>query len=172
MMDDPLKRRMFAQPVRANQPMGILASSPQLMNTVQGYANGGAVQGYNLGGYEVGQSIPLNQIYGSNIESLNFDSPLYKGIGGQKRKQQAIENRRLSELEKLKKSGFDDTQPTISIDQAKKSSRFFDIPEPNVNSKATKNNEQKVMVDDYPAKKKFPDEMEGGTAAVKINETE
>ena len=43
MMDDPLKKRMFAQPVRANQPMGILASSPQLMNTVQGYANGGAV---------------------------------------------------------------------------------------------------------------------------------
>jgi len=50
MMDDPLKRRMFAQPVRANQPMGILASSPQLMNTVQGYANGGAVKGYENGG--------------------------------------------------------------------------------------------------------------------------
>lgn len=50
MMDDPLKRRMFAQPMRANQPMGILASSPQLMNTVQGYANGGAVKGYKEGG--------------------------------------------------------------------------------------------------------------------------
>jgi len=50
MMDDPLKRRMFAQPVRANQPMGILASSPQLMGTVQGYANGGAVKGYENGG--------------------------------------------------------------------------------------------------------------------------
>ena len=49
-MDDPLKRRMFAQPVRANQPMGILASSPQLMNTVQGYANGGEVKGYENGG--------------------------------------------------------------------------------------------------------------------------
>ena len=49
-MDDPLKRRMFAQPVRANQPMGILASSPQLMGTVQGYANGGAVKGYENGG--------------------------------------------------------------------------------------------------------------------------
>jgi len=50
MMDDPLKRRMFAQPVRANQPMGILASSPQLMGAVQGYANGGAVKGYANGG--------------------------------------------------------------------------------------------------------------------------
>jgi len=171
MMDDPLKRRMFAQPVRANQPMGILASSPQLMNTVQGYANGGAVKGYNLGGYEVGQNIPLNQIYGSNIPAPDFSGPLYKGIGGQRRKEQEIARIKQTELEKLIQSGFGDVGPTISIEDAKKSSRFFDIPEPNVNSKATKNNEQKVMVDDYPAKKKFPDEMEGGAAAVKINET-
>ena len=50
MMDNPLSRRMFRQPVRANQPMGILASSPQLMGAVQGYANGGAVKGYANGG--------------------------------------------------------------------------------------------------------------------------
>lgn len=49
-MDNPLSRRMFRQPVRANQPMGILASSPQLMGAVQGYANGGAVKGYENGG--------------------------------------------------------------------------------------------------------------------------
>lgn len=144
-MDDPLKRKMFAQQItnqynQARQPMGILASSPQLMNAVQGYANGGAVKGYKVGGYEVGQSMPLNQIYGSNIQPLNFDSPLYKGIGGQKRKQQDIEKRRLSELEKLKKSGFDDTQPTISIDEVKKSPNFFQTPEPaveNVEKKKT-----------------------------------
>jgi hypothetical protein len=147
MMDDPLKRRMFAQPVRANQPMGILASSPQLMNAVQGYANGGAVKGYQAGGYEVGQSIPLNQIYGSNIQPLSFDSPLYKGIGGPKRKQQAIENRRLSELEKLKKSGFDDTQPTISINEAQKSPSFFQTPEPAV-EKIQKKKSSVVEVDD------------------------
>lgn len=40
-MDNPLKRKMFAQSVKANQPMGILASSPQLMNAVKGYSNGG-----------------------------------------------------------------------------------------------------------------------------------
>ena len=56
-MDNPLKRRMFAQPVRANQPMGILASSPQLMNAVQGYANGGAVKGYQAGGLEASRSL-------------------------------------------------------------------------------------------------------------------
>ena len=143
---------MFAQQItnqysQARQPMGILASSPQLMNAVQGYANGGAVKGYNLGGYEVGQSIPLNQIYGSNIQPLNFDSPLYKGIGGQKRKQQAIENRRLSELEKLKKSGFDDTQPTIGINEAQKSPSFFQTPEPAV-EKVQKKKPSVVEVDD------------------------
>ena len=47
-MNDPLQRRMFAQQVmaqhaRANQPMGILASSPQLMNAVQGFKDGGQV---------------------------------------------------------------------------------------------------------------------------------
>jgi hypothetical protein len=55
MNNDPLQRRMFAQQIlaqhaRANQPMGILASSPQLMGAVQGYANGGAVKGYQAGG--------------------------------------------------------------------------------------------------------------------------
>lgn len=50
-MNDPLKRRMFAQQVmNSRQPMGILASSPQLMGVVQGYANGGAVKGYEKGG--------------------------------------------------------------------------------------------------------------------------
>lgn len=57
MNNDPLQRRMFAQQIlaqhaRANQPMGILASSPQLMGAVQGYANGGAVKGYEAGGFE------------------------------------------------------------------------------------------------------------------------
>ncbi len=40
-MNDPLRRKMFRQAGMSKQPMGILASSPQLMN---------AVKGYNLGG--------------------------------------------------------------------------------------------------------------------------
>ena len=55
-MDDPLKRRMFAQQVmnmyNSRQPMGILASSPELMDAVQNYAGGGAVKGYQVGGVE------------------------------------------------------------------------------------------------------------------------
>jgi hypothetical protein len=53
-MNDPLKRRMFAQQVmnmyNNRQPMGILASSPELMGAVQNYAMGGEVKGYQLGG--------------------------------------------------------------------------------------------------------------------------
>ena len=54
MNSDPLQRRMFAQQIlaqhaRANQPMGILASSPQLMGAVQGFKDGGAVKGYQAG---------------------------------------------------------------------------------------------------------------------------
>lgn len=45
---------MFAQQVmnmyNSRQPMGILASSPELMGAVQNFAGGGAVKGYNLGG--------------------------------------------------------------------------------------------------------------------------
>jgi len=60
MNNDPLKRRMFAQQMmnqhnRANEPMGILASSPQLMNAAQGLANGGMVKGYKLGGGETAE---------------------------------------------------------------------------------------------------------------------
>ena len=40
-MNDPLQRKMFRQAGMSKQPMGILASSPELM---------GAVKGYNLGG--------------------------------------------------------------------------------------------------------------------------
>jgi len=55
-MNDPLKRRMFAQQVmnmyNSRQPMGILASSPELMSAVQNYAGGGAVKGYQDGGVQ------------------------------------------------------------------------------------------------------------------------
>ena len=43
-MNDPLRRKMFRQAGMSKQPMGILASSPQLMNAVKGYNLGGAIQ--------------------------------------------------------------------------------------------------------------------------------
>ena len=62
MNNDPLQRRMFAQQImaqhaRANQPMGILASSPQLMGAVQGFKDGGEVKGYQAGGLEAARSL-------------------------------------------------------------------------------------------------------------------
>ena len=43
-------QQLINQHARANQPMGILASSPQLMGAVQGFKDGGAVKGYENGG--------------------------------------------------------------------------------------------------------------------------
>ena len=81
MNSDPLQRRMFAQQIinqhtRANQPMGILASSPQLMGAVQRFKDGGAVKGYNLGGVEGRrqQRINNNPVGSSfNISDLFFN---------------------------------------------------------------------------------------------------
>ena len=40
-MNDPLKRKMFREAGMSKQPMGILASSPELMNAAKGYELGG-----------------------------------------------------------------------------------------------------------------------------------
>ena len=70
-MNDPLKRRMFAQQVmNSRQPMGILASSPELMGAVQQkFANGGEVKGYQDGGVNL-----------SNFFKNFADSPLGKAV--------------------------------------------------------------------------------------------
>ena len=69
-------QQIMAQHARANQPMGILASSPQLMSAVQGFKDGGAVKGYQAGGVNL-----------SNFGKDFADSPLAKAMelaGGQK----------------------------------------------------------------------------------------
>ena len=70
-MNDPLKRRMFAQQVmnmyNRRQPMGILASSPELMGAVQNYAGGGAVKGYQFGGLKVADQAELDRLNRSAI---------------------------------------------------------------------------------------------------------
>ena len=70
-MNDPLQRKMFRQVGMSKQPMGILASSPELMGAVKGYKFGGVPQipmyntpklkifntpGENLGLEEIGTS--------------------------------------------------------------------------------------------------------------------
>ena len=131
-MNNPLDRRMFnqqmmnrqpmpTQPRMGGQPMGILNSSPQLMNAVQGYAQGGMVKGYNHGGAHFGDARDrsgINTIYGQ--PEVNFNSPLFRGIAGQANKEAELEKIRLAQIESMKNSGFSDTQIATSLEEANK----------------------------------------------------
>jgi hypothetical protein len=106
MNSDPLQRRMFAQQMinqhaKANQPMGILASSPQLMGAVQGFKDGGAVKGYKVGGFE--------NIYNPNpSENLTFADRIMRGEGIL----QAQKN--VEKDKKIKSTGIDETGVTTT----------------------------------------------------------
>ena len=63
-MNNPLNRKMFREAGMSKQPMGILASSPELMN---------AAKGYNVGG-AVGSTGGLNQTYDTTKFNI-FRSP-------------------------------------------------------------------------------------------------
>ena len=64
-MNDPFNRKMFRQAGMSKQPMGILASSPQLMN---------AVKGYNLGGINVNDTPPPMM---QDITTASLQIPAY-----------------------------------------------------------------------------------------------
>ena len=95
MNSDPLQRRMFAQQImaqhaRANQPMGILASSPQLMGAVQGFKDGGQVVkakdgkffgvDYDKSGNYIGKypSASVNQYANAFKNALNRRDSIYE----------------------------------------------------------------------------------------------
>jgi len=95
MNNDPLQRRMFAQQImaqhaRANQPMGILASSPQLMGAVQGFKDGGQVVkakdgkffgvDYDKSGNYIGKypSASVNQYANAFKNALNRRDSIYE----------------------------------------------------------------------------------------------
>ena len=97
MNNDPLQRRMFAQQImaqhaRANQPMGILASSPQLMGAVQGFKDGGAVKGYNVGG------LGFSQVGQNNLAGYSGAYTIADQLALEK-----------AEQERISKLGIDDT---------------------------------------------------------------
>ena len=84
MNNNPLQRRMFAQQLMnrhnmANQPMGILASSPQLMNSVQGFKDGGQVVKakdgvyYDASGYPIKNKSSLEGFSGPNTIKSALD---------------------------------------------------------------------------------------------------
>jgi len=66
-MNDPLRRKMFRQAGMSKQPMGILASSPQLMN---------AVKGYNLGGINLLNQDPPPPMV-RDIKTASLQIPFY-----------------------------------------------------------------------------------------------
>ena len=93
-MNDPLKRRMFAQQVmNSRQPMGILASSPELMGAVQQrFANGGEVKGYQDGGIEADRGkFFFNPTNPSFIDRLLMGQGILKAREGAKKQDIAKE---------------------------------------------------------------------------------
>jgi len=72
-MNDPLQRKMFRQAGMSKQPMGILASSPELMGAVKGYKFGGVpeIPMYNTPKFKLfkspGEDLGLGEIGTSKI---------------------------------------------------------------------------------------------------------
>ena len=183
-MNDPLKRRMFAQQVmnmyNSRQPMGILASSPELMGAVQNYAGGGAVKGYKFGGTQ-----KIN-ITASELEQLNK--------GAVTATPSFIENKyanvffdRNTQTYKMKpevvETGTTET-PLIGSDVFKKQEKNIiegkDLAtvEKEIKDqlkiqkdKAKKDKANIPQVDEFGESKKFPDNVEGGAPGTQINNT-
>ena len=110
-------QQILAQHARANQPMGILASSPQLMGAVQGYANGGAVKGYQAGGFE--------------DKNVRFPRENLKGYSGAYtiEDQLAIEKRKKEDAarEKLNPSFGEPGQRTLEEYKADETTTEYDV---------------------------------------------
>jgi|TARA_R110002124_G_scaffold66931_1_gene181924 hypothetical protein len=90
-MNNPLNRKMFREAGMSKQPMGILASSPELMNAAKGYNGGGAVgstgglnQTYNKPKFEFfntpGENLGLGEIGTSKIGDKLKEEKLKKEL--------------------------------------------------------------------------------------------
>ena len=72
-MNNPLQRKMFREAGMSKQPMGILASSPELMGAVKGYKLGGVpeIPMYNTPKFQLfkspGEDLGLGEIGTSKI---------------------------------------------------------------------------------------------------------
>ena len=92
-MNDPLKRRMFRQPINPNQAMGILASSPELMGAVQQrFANGGEVIKAERGKFFYDPQNP------SFIDRLLMGQGILKAREGVESQEQAKKQAGISEI--------------------------------------------------------------------------
>ena len=109
-MNDPFKRKMFRQAGMSKQPMGILASSPQLMNAVKGYANGGLNIGYP---YENMAEEFTDEIRGKNP---TIQIPMYGQMKPRTRSNMEIEGG-LGQMENMAVAeDFGETKETAPVD--------------------------------------------------------
>jgi len=186
---------MFAQQVmnmyNSRQPMGILASSPELMGAVQNYAGGGAVKGYQDGG----------------IQKINIDSA---GVADLNKRIQNLEmtpnaqgtiqivvnraNQKFANVEFDPKTKQFIMKPTdveggvVTATQSEKDA-IADKQKAQILGKNLATVEKEIkdqekadqekadqeklnisQVDEFGEDKKFPDSVEGGTPGAKINE--
>ena len=145
-------QQILAQHARANQPMGILASSPQLMGAVQGFKDGGAVKGYEAGGlgisqvgqnnlagysgaYTIADQLELEKAEQERISKLGIDGTGTKSANLEdllkKQEKEKIEGKSLNEIDK------DDKKSDVNIDSFSQDKKGdVNISQPMVGQKA------------------------------------
>ena len=104
-------QQIMAQHARANQPMGILASSPQLMGAVQGFKDGGQVVTAKNGKYVPPSLQPPPKSDGIMGSISNFMS----NLPGIKQIKEYSEQNRLSELEKYQAGSEQRYKESVNI---------------------------------------------------------
>ena len=119
-MNDPLQRKMFRQAGMSKQPMGILASSPELMGAVKGYKLGGVpeIPMYNT---------PKFQLFKSPGEDLGLGEIGTSKIGDKLKEEKVkkeLENKNVDTSLSEVKPNINDTNKNI-LDNEKKEE--FDI---------------------------------------------
>ena len=119
-MNDPLQRKMFRQAGMSKQPMGILASSPELMGAVKGYKLGGVpeIPMYNT---------PKFQLFKSPGEDLGLGEIGTSKIGDklkEEKDKKELENKNVDTSLSEVKPNINDTNKNI-LDNEKKEE--FDI---------------------------------------------
>jgi len=119
-MKDPLQRKMFRQAGMSKQPMGILASSPELMGAVKGYKLGGVpeIPMYNT---------PKFQLFKSPGEDLGLGEIGTSKIGDKLKEEKVkkeLENKNVDTSLSEVKPNINDTNKNI-LDNEKKEE--FDI---------------------------------------------
>ena len=119
-MNDPLQRKMFRQAGMSKQPMGILASSPELMGAVKGYKLGGVpeIPMYNT---------PKFKLFKSPGEDLGLEEIGTSKIGDklkEEKDKKALENKNVDTSLSEVKPNINDTNKNI-LDNEKKEE--FDI---------------------------------------------